>query len=210
MSHWWRAYDEALDDPKLQRLPAELFRAWFNVMCITSRNGGMLPPTADIAFALRTTPDKAHRVIGALRAVGLIDEDETGLHPHNWNARQFKTDVSTERVKRFRKRHETVSRNAPDTETEQIQSSEAKASGAQAPPPTDEKQLYDRGKVVLGTGSGGLIKRLLLAKQGNMALARSAIETASTKSDPREYIGGILRGANGSQDSFLDPTAGIL
>lgn len=76
--------------------------------------------------------------------------------------------------------------------------------------PNPEKDLYDRGKIVLGNGSGGLIKRLLLAKQGDTALARAAIETASTKSDPREYIGGVLRGANGSQDSFLDPTAGIL
>jgi hypothetical protein len=41
---WWRAYDESADDPKLQRLSADLFRALFNLVCLASRNGGVLPP----------------------------------------------------------------------------------------------------------------------------------------------------------------------
>ncbi len=75
---------------------------------------------------------------------------------------------------------------------------------------TDEKQLYDRGKALLGKEAGGLIKRLVTAKGGDVALARSALEMASTKSDPREYLGGVLRGDRAQQDSFLDPKAGIL
>ena len=40
--------------------------------------------------------------------------------PHNWLKYQYKSDVSTERVKQFRKRRETVSRNAPEqSRTEQ-------------------------------------------------------------------------------------------
>lgn len=52
--------------------------------------------------------------------MGLVDQIGEKTEPHNWNGRQFQNDVSTERVKRFRERqkkpHETVSRNAPDTE----------------------------------------------------------------------------------------------
>jgi uncharacterized protein YdaU (DUF1376 family) len=59
---------------------------------------------------------------------------------------------------------------------------------------TDEADLFDRGKAVLGKTSGGLIKKLLNAKGGNIALARAAVEQASTKSDPREYLGAIIRG----------------
>lgn len=51
-----------------------------------------------------------------------------------------------------------------------------------------ERQLFERGKEVLGKTSGGLIARLLKAKEGNLALARATIEYASTKQDPREWV----------------------
>lgn len=112
MSRWWRAYDEALDDPKLQRLSADLFRCWFNLLCLTSKNGGTLPQLADISFALRIPEARMKKIMNELRLGGLIDETADGtLHPHNWNGRQYKSDVSTERVKQFRKRKRNVSSN---------------------------------------------------------------------------------------------------
>lgn len=57
-----------------------------------------------------------------------------------------------------------------------------------------EAELFRRGKEVLGKSGGGLIKNLLKAKQNNIPLARAAIEQASTKEDPREYLGAIIRG----------------
>lgn len=63
------------------------------------------------------------------------------------------------------------------------------------PPRTLEQQLFDRGKEILGTGAGGLIKNLLRAK-GRIELARSVIETAATKQDPREYVAGAIRNQN--------------
>ena len=65
---------------------------------------------------------------------------------------------------------------------------------ASAPPPDPETELFRRGKQVLGKNAGGLITELLKAKDGKVALARAAIETASTKHDPREYVGAIIRG----------------
>ncbi|WLA75065.1 hypothetical protein QIH77_07660 [Bradyrhizobium diazoefficiens] len=61
------------------------------------------------------------------------------------------------------------------------------------PPPDAETELFRRAKEVLGNGSGGLVSRLLKAKGGKIPLARAAIEQASTKHDPREYIGAIIR-----------------
>jgi hypothetical protein len=126
MSRWWRAYDEAVDDPKLQQLRPELFKAWFNLCCITSQNGGKLPSLPSAAFKLRVKPDKARAVIDELKAAGLLDDDGNGnLAPHNWSQRQYQSDVSTDRVKRFRERSgnvsSAVSATPPDTETEQIQ-----------------------------------------------------------------------------------------
>lgn len=59
---------------------------------------------------------------------------------------------------------------------------------------TPEVELFQRGREVLGVTGGGLIAKLLKAKNKDIALARSAIELASTKQNPREYIGAVIRG----------------
>lgn len=126
MNSWWRAYNEAVNDPKLQLLSDVLFRAWFNLMCIASANDGKLPALKDIAFTLRVVPNKAAQILAQLHAAGLLDKTETGFVPHNWNGRQYKSDVSTDRVKRFRQRKgnvsSAVSETPPEADTEQIQS----------------------------------------------------------------------------------------
>ena len=79
--------------------------------------------------------------------------------------------------------------------------SEAKASGAVAPKIDLEKQLFERGKAVLGEKAGGLISNLIKA-EGSIELARAAIETAATKQNPREWIGAIVRG---NRPAEVDP-----
>jgi hypothetical protein len=72
-----------------------------------------------------------------------------------------------------------------------------KKDGADAPLPaynTAEKELFDRGKEILGPKAGGLIRKVLKAKGENVALARAAIEQASTKQSPLEYVGRIAAG----------------
>lgn len=59
---------------------------------------------------------------------------------------------------------------------------------------TQEAQLFQAGKDIFGANSGGLIAKLLKAKNGVVPLARAAIEMASTKQNPREYIAKIIRG----------------
>jgi hypothetical protein len=73
----------------------------------------------------------------------------------------------------------------------------------------ERKELFDRGKEVLGEGSGGLIQKLSAAKHGNIALARAAIEQASTMDNPREYIGAITRGSNGKASNALGGFSGL-
>lgn len=70
-----------------------------------------------------------------------------------------------------------------------------------------EKQLFDRGKQVLGQAAGGMIVSLLRARDGNLELARAAIETASTKQSPREYIGALIKGgSNGHVRTAAQPS----
>jgi hypothetical protein len=123
MARWFRLYSEVVNDPKVQRLPCEDFRAWINLLCLASENDGRLPPIEDVAFALRMTIDGAATVVGRLSNGGLIDRmsgGPDGYHyaPHGWDKRQYKSDTSTERVKRFRQRSETVSVTPPETEAD--------------------------------------------------------------------------------------------
>lgn len=205
MSRWWRAHDDSVDHPKLQRLPPALFKHWYNLMCIASSGDGALPPIGEVAFKLRVTEHKAAEIVTALVLARLFDKREDGVFvPHNWNKRQFKSDgadaTNAERQKRYRQRHaqplrngesngaETVTAKRPETETEK--------NAADAAPNIDlEKQLFARGKAVLGQSAGGLIAKLLKAK--GLELARAAIETAATKQNPREYVGRILGGPAG-------------
>jgi hypothetical protein len=58
----------------------------------------------------------------------------------------------------------------------------------------EERDYFRRGKQVLGSNSGGLLAHLRRHKGGNIALARAAVEYASTKQNPREYVCRILAG----------------
>lgn len=215
MSHWWRAHDDAVDNIKLGRLTDRLFRAWFNLNCLASANGGKLPAIGDVAFKLRVSEHKAAEIITALVQAGLYERREDGFEPHNWALRQFKSDATdptnATRQKRYRERHgvtaKTVTEGVTETVTvtpprEQIAETEKK-DAATPPLGNPEKELFDRGKSVLGQAAGGLIAKLLKAKNGSIALARAAIEQASEKQNPREYIGRILNGEAPREGEFV-------
>lgn len=135
MSRWWRAYDEAVDDPKLQMLPDRLFRAWFNICCIASQNDGVLPQINAVAFKLRCSLAKADEIMGELVDANLLDAIEADgkkkYTPHNWNGRQYKSDnkdsSNAERQSRYRERKRngksngvtTVTITHPETEQKQ-------------------------------------------------------------------------------------------
>lgn len=77
------------------------------------------------------------------------------------------------------------------------------------PQPTEEADLFRRGKQVLGENTGGLISKLLKAKSNNIPLARAAIETAATKNNPREWVGRVIRNRDPPErDQTIDPRLG--
>lgn len=89
----------------------------------------------------------------------------------------------------------------PRTGTKDLGSEDAAPSAPPLAPMNDETEVYRRGKEILGQSSGGLIKNLIKAKHGSIPHARAAIEIASTKENPREYIGGILSGTGPPDDA---------
>lgn len=120
---WFRFYHEVLDDPKVQRLDPATFKHWVNILCIAARNDGRLPPPNDTAFLLRIDEIAFESVVDRLLIAGLIDVRKGGANgsyiaPHGWEQRQYKSDTSTDRVKRFRERSKTVTVTPPETDTE--------------------------------------------------------------------------------------------
>lgn len=108
---WFRFYRSVLHSPKLQRLKPDLFKAWANMLC-ASDDEGRLPPTDDLAFALRTSPEKIAEWLTILTKAGLFEALPDGSFvAHDWSEHQRDSDVSNARVQRFRQRMRNVTGN---------------------------------------------------------------------------------------------------
>lgn len=133
------------------------------------------------------------------------------VHPRVTKEIDKADDISQKRSKAAMQKHSKSSANAHanaeqlHTQSQSQSNSVPKGTAADAANlPSDlfvtetesdpEKELFTRGKEVLGKASGGLIKKLLLAKNNDPAAALVAIESASKKQNPREYVGAAIRG----------------
>lgn len=116
---WFRFYHETLDDPKVQRLPGETYKAWVNLLCLACRNDGKIPSVADVAFALRTSEQEVGKLLKYLAGCALLDCAGNSYTPHGWTKRQYKSDVSTDRVKRFRNGDGNVAETLHETDQRQ-------------------------------------------------------------------------------------------
>lgn len=102
---WFRFYSEVPDDAKVQALSGDLFKLWVNVLCIASRHDGVVPGMKEMTFTLRMTPAEVTGGMDALKKAGLFERVAEAIVPHNWNGRQFQSDSSTERTRRYRASH---------------------------------------------------------------------------------------------------------
>jgi hypothetical protein len=136
--HWFRLYDDAIFCPKILRLTAE--QRWFWITFLAIYSGNCPKSLSKMDLILRSNLRKAtvEKFILALKEVGLIDETDQGLKPHNWEKRQYKSDFSADRTRRWRDVTKTVTVTPPDTDTDtdtdtdkQIQ----KGSKQDSPPP---------------------------------------------------------------------------
>lgn len=106
---WFRLYSEAVDDEKLRLLAFE--DRWHFVAILCCKSKGILEDPSDLmrrkvavklGIDLATLEDVSRR----LAEVGLIDQ--ATLQPLKWDERQFNSDNSTPRVRRYRQRLENT------------------------------------------------------------------------------------------------------
>ena len=223
MSRWFRFYEESLDDPKVQRLSGDTFKAWVNLLSLASKNDGVLPSLEDIAFCLRIVESEAASILDELCSRGLLDPIEVdgapmSYEPHNWKERQYKSDKSdptaANRQRTYRERNKyrngdrndavTVTATRAETDTEQKQSKDAAANAACAEAPIDHrKRLFDEGLPRLGrmTGKGpdacrSFVGKCLKAAGDDAVTVLGLIEDAERNQvvDPSAWIAARLKG----------------
>jgi hypothetical protein len=135
---WFRMYVETMDDPKVMQLDPKVFRAWVVCLCLAKEGNagyGVIPPASVVAFKLHVSESAARKWLEELTERGLIDVSESGATPHNWNGRQYVSDVSTSRVQRFRNKQIAVSGNANETFQKRPQSTEYRVQSTETPFP---------------------------------------------------------------------------
>lgn len=142
---WFRAYTEMVDDEKLRLLAFE--DRWHFVALLCCKGSNLLDSGGSqdllrrkVALKLGLSTRELEEVARRLCEVGLIDFDT--FQPLAWNARQFKSDSSTDRVRNhrnkakqecnvspsFQKQPDAVSVTPPETKTEAKTKTEAEKS----------------------------------------------------------------------------------
>ncbi len=102
---WIRLYTDAPFNAKLMRLPDHLHRFLMHCWCLTGSSPDECLPTADdIALRLHIEPEICQAYIDHLiRQNLLIRRRGSGkITPKDWDTRQFLSDSSTDRVRKFR------------------------------------------------------------------------------------------------------------
>jgi hypothetical protein len=140
MARWFRSHASKLNDPKVQRLTDRQYRAWDSFLCMASEYDGRLPLLPDAAFLLRKSEDETGILIRELIDLGFLVRGRKGIEPYNWNKWQYRSDVSTNRVKQFRERQRNVSETPSESETEaDTEQTVAKATERTRKEPQDER-----------------------------------------------------------------------
>lgn len=119
MNAWFRMYSEFASDPKVQSMSESMQRRLVMLLCLRSSDSLVTFEEQDIAFALRVTEQELAVTKEIFIQKGFVS---TTWEITNWNKRQFVSDSSTERTRRYRERSKTSPKRHCDAlDTEQIQ-----------------------------------------------------------------------------------------
>lgn len=193
---WFRLHTKILHDPRVQTMSAERYKLYINLLCHACEKdeNGNVGNVSDVAFVLRETQEAVSSAFHDFKERGLIATDGETFHIPQWSKKQYKSDNSTSRVKKFRekmKRNRNVSETAPETEQNRAESEvkeepngpsftkrkkykkRKEASGGAAPQfpmPDDEatRQIVER--LAAPKGYGRLVSHLIF--DGRCALER--------------------------------------
>lgn len=156
---WLRLYSEMIHDRKIRRLKPEHRWLWTALLCMAGASelrgfvmvGNAAADVDDIADGAALAPKVVTAGLGELERMGLIERDENlgAWSVPQWNERQFVSDVSTERVKRFRNKQRNAEESPSESDTESEDHSSSVVSTLSHPQVVDDDELNERGNEVL-------------------------------------------------------------
>lgn len=121
LGNWYRMYVSILDNPKLARLSEAQCWNWAKLLAVAVTYGGLIPEDlTDVAHLMRKPLGKVRDLIQVFLSAALLERCDGGYIPHDWETRQFQSDVSTGRVQEFRKRQRNVSSAVTEAAPENI------------------------------------------------------------------------------------------
>lgn len=132
---WFRMYAEFAKDPKVQSMDETLQRRLVMLFCLKCSDELNLSHD-ELACALRISSEELETTLEVFRRKGFIDQNDALC---NWEKRQFTSDSSSERVRRYRERK----RNG------EVTLQERDSNGDVTPPDTDtdtDTELEKRAK----------------------------------------------------------------
>lgn len=161
--YWIKLYHEILSDPKMGRLPDNLWRRTIELFLMAGEedNQGQLPCTGDIAWRLRQPEETLEADLNRLESLGILTKNEDGTWlVTNFAKRQAPTET-IDRVRQFRERkrkqqpplgssnkeatgiddagYANVTKSYTDTDKETDKESSTNVEGDKSPPPPNEK-----------------------------------------------------------------------
>lgn len=194
----WRA------DPALRMCSLAARGLWMEMLCLmheASPRGSLLinglpVSTKQLASLVGVSEREIVGCLGQLESAGVFSREDSGTI---YSRRMRRDDEKAARDKANGKGGGNPSLkpgvNPPVNGEDKAQKPEARKKEGASAPCDEEKDFFARGKSVLGERSGGLLAKLLKAQNGKVPLARAVIERASTKQNPTEYVGAVVRGA---------------
>ena len=131
---WFRMYSEVLSDCKMDRAASlsglshmEVLGAWTGLLCLASDSpvrGFLLltesmPLTQpEIAEYVGTDTETMDAALAAFERLGMLSLDANGVYAIcQWAGRQYESDTSTERVRKFRERQAEQVTETPEAPT---------------------------------------------------------------------------------------------
>lgn len=119
---WFRMYHDARKDKKLQALTDSEFRVWFGLLCMASEqpegSRGHVPFRNPAVLALEVShgdEDLLRQTLHRLKSLEIIQQKKTQIIFLHWNSRQFASDSSTSRVKKYRAKNKKAPNADGDT-----------------------------------------------------------------------------------------------
>ena len=117
--YWIKLYHEILRDPKMGRLPDNVYRRCIELFLLAGETDkdGELPPIPDIAWTLHQTEEALQAEMDHLKQVGILTENEDGVwYVTNFANRQAPVS-GADRVREYRKRQREEARSQPETKS---------------------------------------------------------------------------------------------